>query len=440
LILVGHTEDRHREGASVCGGQMSAIPPHKLARMAQATAAVIREPLRLRGDRLRAAVLVVVGWALFGLMLGNQVYVLQAGQGPAAQWSHVVVLQLHYCMLWALLTPLVFRLGQAFPLTFTTRLSASLPPPRDARRPGLARALPVHLAAAVVSALVVQLTHAVLLARLFPAWYPPPSLPQIGRSLMGGLDYGFILYWIVTLLGQSLNHLRSLDEARVHQAKLQEQLAEAHLQALRMQMHPHFLFNALNSVAELIHEDPERAEHMLTRLAELLRLYLRSGEAHETTLEEEVEFLQRYLEIQKLRFEERLTVDIRLDPATRDALVPSLILQPLVENALRHGIADRERDGVVSILAAVNDGWLVLSVVDNGDGLRACPPAPPVEGRGLRNTRQRLERLYASAYALSVRTAAGGGTCARLDIPLKRLPPSLRNHDHAPREPARRPA
>jgi hypothetical protein len=208
--------------------------------------------------------------------------------------------------------------------------------------------LAVHLAGAVLSALVVQLTHALLLARLLPTWYPRPALSQIGRSLMGGLDYGFILYWIVTLLGQSLQHLRSLDEARVQQAEL-------------------------NSVAELIHEDPGRAEHMLPRLAELLRVYLRSGEAYETTLEEEVEFLRRYLEIQKLRFEERLTVDIRLDPATRDALVPSLILQPLVENSLRHGIADRERDGVVSILAALKDESLVLRTCDSLRGSRAGP-------------------------------------------------------------------
>jgi signal transduction histidine kinase len=365
--------------------------------------------LRPARGTVKAACMVLVGWMLFGFLLAQQVYALQAGRGPVGVWSHAVALELNYCLLWALLTPAVFRIGRAFPLATSAAGGFRF-----------WRALGVHAGISVVFALSVQVVHARSLSLLYPGWFERPSLPQIGRSMMGNLDYGCILYWVVQLVAQSLRHVRSSAQAQVRHAELQEQLAEAQLQALRMQMHPHFLFNALNSVAELIHEDPEAAESALTGLCDLLRIYLRSSEAHEIGLEREVEFLRRYLEIQKLRFEERLAFRIRLDPAAAGAVVPSLILQPLVENAIVHGIADRERGGVIEIDASVQGASLALRVADNGAGLGdATGSAPLVEGKGLRNTRRRLERLYGARHEFSIRAAEGGGTCASIRIPLK---------------------
>jgi DNA-binding LytR/AlgR family response regulator len=341
---------------------------------------------------LRTAALVLAGWVLFGILLGQQVYVLQAGHGPVGVWSHAVALQLNYCLAWATVTPAVLWLGRALPLVVS--------PP--ARRRALLRALAVHLPASILVALLVQVTHSLTIWRIYPSWFPRPALSDVARSLMGGVDYGCILYWVVTLIGQSAQHLRTLGEARVRQAELHEQLAEAQLQALRMQMHPHFLFNALNSVAELIHEDPIAAERMLTRLGELLRIYMQSSETHEISLTEEVDFLRRYLEIQKLRFEERLTVRIRLDPGTENAAVPSLILQPLVENAIVHGIADREQDGVVAIEASLQGSALALRVADNGRGPAEPGSVALVEGRGLVRSLQRQE---AAAVAIVFVTA-----------------------------------
>jgi len=238
------------------------------------------------------------------------------------------------------------------------------------------------------------------------------------RSAVSNVDYGCILYWIVLLIGQAFDYMRSLEHAQVRQAELQEQLAEAQLQALRMQMHPHFLFNALNSIAELIHERPHAAEHMVTSLGDLLRTYLRSSETQEVALADEVDFLRRYLEIQQVRFEERLAVAIELAPGTPTAAVPSLVLQPLVENALLHGIAEREHGGAIEIRAALRGTALVLSVTDNGPGMVETA-GPPSEGTGLRNTRRRLERIYGAGHEFSVRALAGGGTCAAIRIPLK---------------------
>jgi two-component sensor histidine kinase len=360
--------------------------------------------------RLRSAGLILLGWILFGVLLGQQTYVLQAGHGPVGIWSHAIALQLNYCLIWALLTPAVLRVGRKFPL-------AGIVP---AKRRSLGRAVAVHLAASVVCALVVQAIHAFTPAWLQPHWFPRPSLSNLALSLVGGVDYGFILYWVITLLGQSFQYWHSLSQARVRQAELQQQLAQAQLQALQMQMHPHFLFNALNSVAELIHEDAPAAERMVTRLSELLRIYLRSSETQEISLAQEIDFLRRYLEIEKLRFEERFAVRIQLNPGTDSAVVPSLILQPLVENAIVHGMADREQDGLIAIDASLDGASLALRVADNGPGLPEPAPAAVVEGRGLRNTRARLERLYGAAQDFSVAAVAGGGICATIRLPLKK--------------------
>ena len=370
--------------------------------------------------RLKIAALILACWGTFGLLLGQQTYALQAGQGPAGVWSHALVLQLNYCLVWALATPLVLRLGRRFPLV------APASPDEVRGRPVVWKSMAVHLVASAVCALLVQSAHSSLLPLFYPRWFPPVPLSLLRRSLMSTVDYGVILYWVVLLMGQSVDYLRRSDEARIRQAELQKQLAEAQLQALRMQMHPHFLFNALNSVAALIPEDPRAAEHMLTRLGELLRIYLRSSELQEISLAQEIDFLRRYLEIQKLRFEERFHVHIRLDPAAETAAVPSLILQPLVENAIIHGIADRERDGSIEIEASVEGAELSLRVGDNGSGSPEPAPAGWLEGTGLGNTRRRLERLYGSRHGFVLEALASGGVRASIRIPLKQPPVSPR--------------
>src|SRR6185503_16059927 len=196
---------------------------------------------------------------------------------------------------------------------------------------------------------------------------------------------------------------------------------QAQLTALRSQLQPHFLFNTLNSIAVLMRKNSnEEAVDMLTGLADLLRHSLKNSEAQEVSLKEELEFLECYLGIEKLRFKDRLRVNMKIEPDTLEALVPNLILQPIVENAIRHGIEQRSASGLLEISAQRQNGTLSLEVRDDGPGL--SPEDKPGEGQiGLANTRTRLRQLYGEAQSFELRNEVGGGAVATMAIPF-RLP------------------
>src|SRR5690349_8881267 len=209
------------------------------------------------------------------------------------------------------------------------------------------------------------------------------------------------------------------DQKRQRQAaQLQAQLAEARLDALRMQINPHFLFNTLHAVSALVERDPGGVRRMIARLSELLRHTIESHATDEVPLREELAFLKRYIEIMEIRFQGRLQVEIKIDDDTLDALVPNLVLQPIVENALEHGVNRATGDGRVSIAARRDGTRLVLSVRDNGPGLDAKNES----GVGLANTRARLEQLYGAAASLSLSSADGGGVLAEIALPYHERP------------------
>jgi two-component system LytT family sensor kinase len=215
----------------------------------------------------------------------------------------------------------------------------------------------------------------------------------------------------------SLRYRARQDEAthlQAETAQLRAQLAEARLSALRSQIDPHFLFNTLNAVSALVERDPRGVRRMIARLSELLRHSLEGAEDAEVTLRKEVDFVDRYLEIMRIRFQGSLEVETDVDGEVMDALVPNLILQPLVENAVKHGVSRMKEGGLIRIRAFRDDGRVVLCVSDNGPGLSS---AAPREGVGVRNTRQRLEQLYGGEQALTLRPAEGGGVEARVTLP-----------------------
>ncbi|HSJ62716.1 MAG TPA: histidine kinase [Gemmatimonadaceae bacterium] len=209
-----------------------------------------------------------------------------------------------------------------------------------------------------------------------------------------------------------LHHHRTAVDRR----ELEVRLAQAQLQTLKLQLHPHFLFNALNTVTALLHTDPDAAERILSGLSETLRFSLRHAGSHEVALARELEFLHHYVQIQQIRFQHRLTVDFRIAPDTRQALVPSLILQPLVENAIRHGIEPRACGGRVEICAERENGLLRLTVRDDGVGLRAAN-ARAGHGIGLSNTQERLARMYGESHRFELRDGDEGGTSVSIEIP-----------------------
>jgi two-component system, LytTR family, sensor kinase len=270
----------------------------------------------------------------------------------------------------------------------------------------LARPIVVHLVASIVYAVAVQAAFTEILRRL-------PSTRQVLPS-PAEAQVSLVVYWIVLGVAHAVRYYSQVRDGEVAAAKLQTQLASARLDVLRGQLHPHFLFNTLNDIAELIHEDPERADEMLTTVSELLRASLARTDQRDVTLDDELAFLERYLEVARMRFRDQLTIEVDVPASLRGTLVPSLILQPVVENAIRHGIARRDGDGRVRI-SAVRDGTtLRLEVSDNGPGLDDAAS----EGVGLRTTRQRLREQFADAASFDLKAGDNGGAVARISLPV----------------------
>ena len=266
---------------------------------------------------------------------------------------------------------------------------------------------------------------------------PHPGPPQPGQPVRGLFSrfsflYDFVVYVVVLGAGLARNYYvryqarldetRRLEaeatELRAEAAELHAQVTDARLNALRTQLNPHFLFNTLNAVSTLVEEDPPGARRMIARLSDLLRHTLGEGDEQEITLARELEMLRRYMDIMEVRFQGKLEVSIETEPSLDEALVPNLVLQPLVENAFRHGLAQMQTVGRVAVRAARDDGDLVLTVRDNGSG-----PANPVrEGVGLTNTRARLTQLYGARQRLALTSDQAGGALVEVRVPYHTTP------------------
>jgi len=224
----------------------------------------------------------------------------------------------------------------------------------------------------------------------------------------------WIVYWVLVGGVVGFGYYAKYRERELRAARLETRLARAEIEALRAQFQPHFLFNALNTVSALVRDEPLAAERTLARLGDLLRIALDSDPAEMVPLGQELEFVDRYLDVEQARFGDRLRVERDIDPKARSARVPYLVLQPLVENALRHGVAARRAGATVTLRAALRGERLRLEVADDGNG----PARRPIEeGVGLGNTRARLELLFGAAQTFDVRAPAGGGFAVAIEIP-----------------------
>jgi signal transduction histidine kinase len=230
-------------------------------------------------------------------------------------------------------------------------------------------------------------------------------------------DWEMMTYWAVVGLGFALEFHRESRARELTAAELQTRLAEAQLQSLQRQLHPHFLFNTLHAISALMHRDIEAADTMLARLSDLLRLTIERFGTQTVTVKDEIDFLEKYLEIERARLGSRLQVRVEVDPETLDAQVPNLLLQPLVENAIRHGIAPRVDGGRVEVAVAREGDTLRLVVCDNGAGLPAGTSLGSNAGVGIGNTRTRLDRLYGDRHRFEFATPSGGGLAVTVVIP-----------------------
>jgi two-component system LytT family sensor kinase len=358
---------------------------------------------------VRAAV-IFASWSLFALLMSVQEhYTAQVVHHPRT-WGYVFRAEFVHAYVWAALTPLILWLARRFPVDHRAWY----------------RAAPVHMVASFAIVVVQKLAYVALVPPSTPEWRIH-DLASLTRYILVMMDYGILLYAMVLMIHYAVEYYTRYQEGRIRASKLETRLAQAQLQALKMQLQPHFLFNTLHSISSLVQENAEAAEAMIARLSELLRLSLENTGAQEVPLSTELEFVQHYLEIEQIRFDDRLEVRFDIDPQTLDAEVPNLILQPLVENAIRHGILP-DRAGVIEIRSRLAGGKLLLQVIDNGPGL-ACekPSSQSGSGVGLSNTRARLAAAYGKEHDFLLRAASNGGVEAVILIPT-RSPSSLVHH------------
>jgi signal transduction histidine kinase len=230
-------------------------------------------------------------------------------------------------------------------------------------------------------------------------------------------DWEMMTYWAIVGLSHALDFHRESQDRELASAQLETRLAEAQLQALQRQLHPHFLFNTLHTISALMHRDTEAADAMLARLSDLLRLTLDRVGTQQVALKDELDFVQKYLHIEQTRFADRLQVSTAIEPDTLDASVPNLVLQPLVENALRHGIGPKVGGGTVEIIARRLGETLQLAVRDNGAGLSTDAMNAFNTGVGVSNTRSRLQHLYPGRHRFDFETPPGGGLAVTIELP-----------------------
>src|SRR5688572_26025175 len=246
----------------------------------------------------------------------------------------------------------------------------------------------------------------------------PELMTTIFDAFFRTVDQTLPVYWAIIGLQHAVDYYRQARAREVRAARLEARLMESQLQALQQQLHPHFLFNTLHAISTLVHRDPEKADLMIERLSDLLRITLRKVGSQEIELAQELDYLRAYLDIEQLHFGTRLRIEYRVDAAALDVLVPTLILQPLVENAIRHGLEPMMRTGTLSIEAQADGDTLWLRVRDDGAGLPKNWQRR--EGVGLTNTRSRIDRLYGELAAVTVRENPGGGVLVDIYIPLRR--------------------
>ncbi|MEM8997028.1 MAG: histidine kinase [Acidobacteriota bacterium] len=361
-------------------------------------------PLRRRWRLL----IYFAGWTLVGLLFATWL-VINPSAG-AIPWSLVISEMLRW-YLWALLAPIMWWLAQRFPL----------------ERPQLWSRLAINLMAGFGVTLIyvfLDLLKREAINTAFTYWRSGDfrfTMPRDGQAIFWGVEYSLLTYFCIIAAIHAYLYYEKYRDRELKSSRLEAQLALARLEVLKMQLHPHFLFNTLNAISALMHRDVDAADRMIALLSDLLRLSLDKDDRHQVSLRSELQFLERYLAIEKIRFRDRLAVDMDIDPPCLDAQVPRLILQPLVENSIRHGIAVRSASGRVAIRARRKGNRLDLTVADDGPGL--VSDGPPQEGVGLANTRARLEQLYGLDHRFElVDKSEIGGLSVQMEIPFEKEP------------------
>ncbi len=344
-------------------------------------------------------------WTFIGLLFVSPIIADALANQKKIVWGEVVSTFLDW-YIWGLLFPFIYKVTRRFPFERQKHLSR----------------IPIHVA----SGLVVSLTFLVLML-IKNSFVTGVSRGRLSFEilnglpgyLLGGIEIFLLPYFAIVAFIHALWYYEKYRERQHKTTRLEAQLALAHLEVLKMQLQPHFLFNTLNAISALMHRDVEAADRMISLLSDLLRLSLEKDNRHQVSLQSELEFLNRYLAIEKIRFRDRLRIEEEVESACMTAQVPRLILQPLVENSIKHGIAMRSAAGRISIRARRHGDRLDLQVSDDGPGLADTVIR---EGVGLANTRARLEQIYGDDHHFELTNGKAGGVLVHLEIPFEEQP------------------
>jgi two-component system LytT family sensor kinase len=358
----------------------------------------------------RRAALLFGGWTLVSIIFAGISYAAAIGENNK-EFGFISALRLNLVQfyVWAILSPLVFRFSRRFPIEL---------------RPLNVRNLFLYFPALISFAGIHQIIHLAVLWSITPRWRQKyPALVDCYRAYFAfGFYIDLIIALLIVIAVHALLYYQSFRASELAQSSLKTQLAQAQLRALKMQLHPHFLFNTLHSISSLVLEDPPKANSMIARLGDFLRLTVENSEQQLVTLKEETEFLRCYLDIEQVRFGDRLTVAFDLEPQTLSAQVPHLILQPVVENAIQHAIAPRSLRGHINIEAKRLNSVLRVAISDNGPGINSNANLPAKKCVGLTNVRTRLQQIYGPDFRFELMNGSEGGLTALMEIPFEREP------------------
>ena len=358
----------------------------------------------------RRATLLFLGWTLVSIIFAGISYAAAIGENNK-EFGFISALRLNLVQfyVWAVLSPLVFRFSRRFPIEF---------------RPLNVRNLLLYFPALISFAGIHQVIHLAVLWSITPRWRQKyPALIDCYRAYFAfGFYIDLIIALLIVIAVHALLYYQSFRASELAQSSLKTDLAQAQLRALKMQLHPHFLFNTLHSISSLVLEDPPKANSMIARLGDFLRLTIDNSDQQLVTLKEETEFLHCYLDIEQVRFGDRLTVTFELEPQALSAQVPHLILQPVVENAIQHAIAPRSTRGHINIEAKRLNSLLRIAIRDNGPGISSNANLPWKQGVGLTNVRTRLQQIYGPDFRFELMNTKGGGVTAFMEIPFEREP------------------
>jgi sensor histidine kinase YesM len=341
------------------------------------------------------------------LLFATQNYATLRGQGQYVSWATLFYREVPVWIVWGLLAPAIRALTRRFPIGGSEGYSNLL----------------IHVPAGATFAFIhILIVVAIAMLTRTDVERGRSFMQIVGTTFTGSFVITIAIYAFIVTAYHAIDYYRAYQGRELAASQLEASLARARLDLLRMQIHPHVLFNTLHGISALMAKDVPAARRMIARLSDLLRLSLDGDASQEIELSEELGLLEKYVEIQRMRFADRLSVEMEIDDRALAVMVPRLLLQPLVENAIRHGIERHAGPGRIAISARCEGERLRIVVRDNGPGLRGEPPRERV---GLGNTRERLGRLYGAEQSFTIEDDPGGGATVTVTIPLHREEKSI---------------